>query len=135
MLDGAEGPTGLSYDKNTKRLFAGCDKFLVVLNAENGKVIDKLSIGDGCDGVAFDEINKMIYTSNGASGNMTVIKEINADKFSVIGNYTTKRGARTITIEEKNGMLFLPTADFDMNNMQNGRPKMIPGTFQVLVVM
>lgn len=131
---GAEGPTGLAYDNTTKRLFAGCDKYLVVVNAANGKVVDKLAIGDGCDGVAFDEKNKIIFTSNGQSGTITAIKEISADSFSVLGNYATKRGARTITIDEKSGSLFLPTADFDASNTQNGRPRMIPGTFKVLVV-
>lgn len=131
---GAEGPTGLAYDNTTKRLFAGCDQYLVVVNAEDGKVIESLPIGNGCDGVAFDSRNKMVYTSNGQSGNITAIKEESPDKFSVIGNYTTKRGARTITIDDKTGALFLPTADFDLNDTQNGRPKMLPGTFQVLVV-
>lgn len=130
----AEGPTGLAYDNITKRLFAGCDKYLVVVNAANGKVVDKLPIGDGCDGVAFDSKNKIIFTSNGQSGTITAIKENSADKFSVLGNYATKRGARTITIDEKSGSLFLPTADFDASNTQNGRPRMIPGTFQVLVL-
>jgi DNA-binding beta-propeller fold protein YncE len=130
----AEGPTGLAYDKSTKRLFAGCDKQLVVLNAENGTVVNKFPIGDGCDGVAFDPKNKIVFSSNG-EGTITAIKESSADKFSVLGNYTTKRGARTIAIDEKNGMLFLPTADFDPTKTNpNGRPMMIPGSFQVLVV-
>lgn len=131
---GAEGPTGLTFDKNTKRLFSGCDKYLVVMNAENGKVIDKLPIGDGCDGVAFDAKNKIIFTSNGQSGTITAVKENGADQYAVLGNYATKRGARTITIDEKTGTLYLPTADFDATGQQNGRPRMIPGTFQVLVV-
>src|SRR5206468_4661113 len=46
-LSPTEGPTGLAYDKNTRRLFAGCEKQLVVLNAENGKVVDRLPIGNG----------------------------------------------------------------------------------------
>jgi YVTN family beta-propeller protein len=133
-LNGAEGPTGLSYDKDSKRLFAGCDNWLVVMNAENGTVIDKLPIGEGCDGVAFDPKNKVVYTSNGRSGTITAVKENGPDKYAVVGNYPTKRGARTITIDEKTGSLFLPTAEFDANNVQNGRPQMIPGTFQVLVV-
>lgn len=133
-LNPAEGPTGLAYDKSTKRLFAGCEKLLVVVNAENGSVVDKIAIGDGCDGVAFDSKKKIIYTSNG-EGNISVIKEINADKFSLLGNYPTKRGARTITINENTGTLYLPTADFDPTKTgQNGRPMMVPGTFQVLVV-
>jgi len=52
----------------------------------------------------------------------------------VLGNYTSKRGARTIAIDEKTGTLYLPTADFDATNLQNGRPKMIAGSFQVLVM-
>ena len=116
---GAEGPTGLAYDKSTKRLFAGCDNFLVVMNAVDGKVVTRLPIGEGCDGVAFDTRNKIIFTSNGQSGTITAVKENNADSYSVLGNYTSKRGARTITIDEKTGVLYLPTADFDAANTQN----------------
>jgi len=131
---GAEGPTGLAYDKSTKRLFAGCDNYLVVMNAENGTVVNKLPIGEGCDGVAFDANHKIIFTSNGQSGTITAIKENGADDYTVLGNYTSKRGARTITMDEKTGALYLPTADFDASNTQNGRPRMIPGSFQVLVM-
>ena len=129
-----EAPTGLAYDKSTKRLFAGCDnKLLMVLDATTGKVVDKLPIGDGCDGVAFDSKNKIIFTSNG-EGTLTAIQELTGNKFSVLGNFPTKRGARTITLDENTGMLYLPTADFEQTNTQNGRPRMVPGTFQVLVV-
>ncbi len=69
-----EEPTGLAYDKKTKRLFAGCDKLLIVSDALNGKVISKLPIGDGCDGVAFDETTKNIFTSNG-EGSLSVVHE------------------------------------------------------------
>jgi len=133
-LSPGEGPTGLAYDKETKRLFAGCEKLLIVLNAENGSIVDKITIGNGCDGVVFDSKKKIIYTSNG-EGNLSVIKELSADKYSSLGNYPTKRGARTITINESTGTLYLPTAEFDPSKTgQNGRPMMIPGTFQVLVV-
>jgi DNA-binding beta-propeller fold protein YncE len=130
----AEGPTGLAYDKGTKRLFAGCAKLLIVLNAMNGSIVDKIPIGDGCDGVAFDSKKKIIFTSNG-EGTLSAISEVNADKFSLLGNYPTKRGARTIAIDETKETLFLPTADFDpAKTGANGRPMMVPGTFQVLVV-
>jgi YVTN family beta-propeller protein len=132
-LDGGEEPTGLEYDPDTKRLFASCDKQLVVMDAASGKVINKLPIGEGCDGVAFDKKNKIIFTSNGA-GTVTAIKENNASSFTVLGNYPTKRGARTITIDENTGALYLPTAEFEPNTPEGTRPKMIAGTFQVLEV-
>lgn len=128
-----KAPTGLAIDRVSKRLFAGCDnQLLAVIDATSGKLVDTVLIGDGCDGVAFNAKNKTIYTSNG-EGTMTVIEEKNANQFAVIGNVPTKRGARTIALDEATGMLFLPTADYEAAT-QNGRPRMVPGTFQVLVV-
>ena len=130
-----EGPTGLKIDTKTKRLFAGCDKQLIVIDAQNGKVVDKLAIGDGCDGVAFDAKEKLIFTSNG-DGTITVIKENSANDFKIAETVTTKPGARTIVLDEKNHTLFLPVADYEPADPQNqkARRKITPGTFQVLVV-
>lgn len=133
-LNGAEGPTGLTYDKEAHRLFAGCEKQLVVMNADNGNVIRKLPIGDGCDGVAFNEKAKLIFTSNGEDGNMTVIKEESANNYKILDSYATKRGGRTIAIDPKDGTLFIPAADYEAGQGVNGRPKVVPGSFQILVV-
>ena len=133
-LDGGEEPTGLAYDNNTKRLFAGCDKLLVVLDAGSGKVVKKITIGEGCDGVAFDNATKTIFTSNGEDGNMSVIKEESANSFKLLENVTTKKGARTITVDESSHILYLPTAEFETNTPQGQRPKMIPGSFMILVL-
>jgi YVTN family beta-propeller protein len=132
-LSPGESPTGLAIDVKTKRLFAGCEKLLIVIDAATGKVIDNLTIGNGCDGVVFDVGSQTIYTANG-EGTITAIKEESADKYSTPGNYSTKRGARTLTIDPDHHILFLPTAEFEAATTANGRPKMIPGTFQVLVV-
>ncbi len=135
-LGEAEAPTGLAMDIVTKRLFAGCEKILVVMDANNGNIISKLPIGDGCDGVAFDNATKTIFTSNG-EGNMTVINEKGPNKFVIASTVTTKRGARTITIDERSHLLYLPTAEFEplpANAKQGDRPKMKSGTFQVIVM-
>ena len=130
-----EGPTGLAIDRETKRLFAGCEKLLMVIDAGNGKIVDKITIGDGCDGVAFDATIKNIYTSNGSDGTLTVVHEESADKFVVLENIPTKKGARTIALDKQTQLIYLPTAEFEpMDPNQKGRPKMKPGTFQVLVV-
>ena len=128
----AEGPTGLAIDINTKRLFAGCDKMLFVVDATNGKIIDKLTIADGCDGVVFDNGLKYIFASCG-EGKLSIAQEINAASFKVIDNVETKRTARTIAIDEKTHEVFLPAADTEKGGSEE-RPKQIPGTFQILVV-
>jgi len=128
-----EGPTGLAIDLQTNRLFAGCDKLLIVMDATNGKIVDKLPIGDGCDGVAFDNNLKYIFASCG-EGKLTVIHEVSGNEFKVIDNVPTKRSARTITVDEQTHEVFLPAADMEANTVAGQRPKMIPGTFQILIV-
>ncbi|MEO6636659.1 MAG: YncE family protein [Ginsengibacter sp.] len=132
-----ESATGLAIDTKTNRLFAACDnKLLMVINSVNGKVVTSLPIGDGCDGVVFDEDQKMIYTSNG-EGNVTVIKEMDEDKFMVVETVPTKESARTLTIDQAAHMLFLPSAQFEpleKGAAENQRRKISPGSFAVLVV-
>ena len=133
-LGKGEEPSGLAIDTKTKRLFAGCsNKLLVVLDATNGKVVQQLPIGDGCDGVAFDPGTGLVFSSNG-EGTLTVIKEHTASEFNVVGNIKTKRGARTLALDEETHKVYLPTADFEKTNEPKPRPVMIPGSFQVLVM-
>jgi DNA-binding beta-propeller fold protein YncE len=128
----AKGPSGLAIDRTSMRLFAGCDnKLLAVINARNGKVIATLPIDDGCDAVGFDKKLKTVFSSNG-EGTLTVIKETNADKFNVVENVKTKKGARTMAVDQLTHKLYLPTGDFKSGD-KTERPKIMPGTFQVLV--
>ncbi len=133
-LSPAEGPTGLAIDAATKRLFAGCDKLLVVVDAGSGAVVDKLPIGDGCDGVAFDNKLKLVFASCG-EGKLAVIHEDAANKFTVVENASTKRSARTLAVDETTHTVYLPAADFEATTPAGARrPPMVPGSFQVLVV-
>ncbi len=129
-----EAPSGLSIDRKNKLLFAGCDnRLLMIIDAFNGKIINSLPIGDGCDGTAFDASINTIYSSNG-EGTLTIIKEESKDKFTVVKNLPTKRGARTLSVDATTHNVYLPTADFGTSTDSTKRPPMIPGSFQVLVL-
>lgn len=128
----AEGPTGLSIDIKTKRLFAGCDKQLVVMDASSGAIVASLPIGDGCDGTAFDARLKLVFASCG-EGKLTVIKEESASSFKVIDNVPTKRSARTCAVNETTHEVYLPAADTEPG-AAGERPKVLPGTFGIVVV-
>ena len=133
-----EGPSGLSIDTKTNRLFSTCSdsKLLIVMDALNGNVISKLPIGDGVDGAAFDDNKKIIFAPNGRDGTISAYHEKSANDFVSLGTIQTKAGARTITIDKNTGALFLPAAEFEPVNLQNpnARRQIIPGTFQVLKV-
>ncbi len=129
-----EAPAGLAIDRASKRLFAGCDnKLLTVLDASSGKLVSQLPIGDGCDGVAFDNASKTIYAANG-EGTLTLIKEKSADSYAVTGNSPTKKGARTIALDEATHTVYLPTAELEPAKPSEHHASMKPGTFQVLVI-
>jgi YVTN family beta-propeller protein len=134
-----EGPAGFAIDIHTNRLFSGCSdtKSLVILDAINGQVIDTIPIGAHCDGVAFDNFTKNIFASCG-DGTLTVINEMAQNKFVITAKVPTKKGARTITVDEHTHLIYLPTADFETlsvtDTTKNIRPQMIPGTFEVIVV-
>jgi YVTN family beta-propeller protein len=130
-----ESPSGLAIDRKTMRLFAGCDnKILIVLDANSGKVVTTVPIGDGCDGVGFDPATSRVYASCG-EGVLTVIQESGPAAFKVLANVPTKKGARTITVDPSTSLIYLPTADFQATTPAGQkRPPMVPGSFQVLVV-
>jgi DNA-binding beta-propeller fold protein YncE len=127
----AEGPTGLAIDLKTKKLFAGCDKQLLVVDYTNGDVINRLPIGDGCDGVAFDETYKYVFASCGA-GMLSVAEEDARGRCKIIDNIKTKKSARTIINDPTTHDVFLPAAEFG-KEVAGQRPPVIPGTFQILV--
>jgi YVTN family beta-propeller protein len=131
-----ESPTGLAIDVATKRLFTVGEKLLGVINAETGKMVTTIGIGEGSDGVAFNKKNKLIFSSNG-EGTLSIVKEIDSDHYKFIENVPTAKGARTIALDEVNDKIYLPTANFEplpADAKPNTRAKMIPGTFKILVV-
>lgn len=131
-----ESATGLALDKKTHRLFAGCDnKMLVVVDSENGKVITSLPIGEGCDGVVFDAAKSLVFASCG-QGNMTVIKEKDANNFKVVQRVPTQPTARTIALDPISTTLFLPAATLAPGNVNGSsyRRSFVPGSFKVLVL-
>jgi len=127
----AEAPTGLAIDVKTKMLFAGCEKQLIVVDYTTGDVINRLPIGDGCDGVTFDETYKYVFASCGA-GILSVAEEDARGRCKIIDNIKTKKSARTITNDPSTHEVFLPAAEFG-KEIAGQRPPVIPGTFQILV--
>jgi len=130
---GAAGPTGLDIDLATNRLFAGCDKTLVVVDAKSGKVVQKVGIGNGCDGIGFDISRKLIFASCG-EGLLSIVRENNADSYTAHANLPTKRSARPLAVDQDTHDVYLPAADLQPPTDPKARPQMVPGSFQVLVV-
>jgi hypothetical protein len=111
---------------------------MAVVNADTGKVITTLPIGDGVDANGFDPDLGFAYASCG-EGVLVVAHEDSADTFSVVQNVPTQRGARTMAVDTKTHQVFLVTAKFGpppapTDAQPHPRPTMLPDSFMVLVV-
>jgi DNA-binding beta-propeller fold protein YncE len=113
-------PSSMAIDRANRRLFLGCrSKVMAVVDADSGKVITTLPIGDHVDATAFDTETKLIFNSNG-EGTITVIHEDSPDKYSIVETVKTLPRAKTMALDQKTHRLFLSTAE--------------NGQFEVLVV-
>ncbi len=124
-----EVATGLGIDVVNNRLFSGCrkTKSLVVLDATTGKIIQTLPIGGGVDAVVYEKDLKLIMTSNG-EGNVTIIKQESAEKYSVVQTLVTKPGCKTMVHRGTTHNIYLSGADY----LEDGKT-LKPGTFGVFV--
>lgn len=131
-----ESPSGLAIDAQNHILFSGChNKMMVIMDANTGKVISTEPIGQGVDATRFDPGTGYAFASNG-DGTLTVIHEDSPTQFSVADNVQTERGARTMALDPTTHDVFLVTAKFQplpANAPPHTRPKMVPGTFHILV--
>jgi len=138
-LKPGEEPSGLDMDREHRRLFSGCaNQKLIVLNADDGKVVQSLPIGKNVDGVVFDPKRQLIFSSNG-DGTLTVIHEKDPNHYKVVQTVSTQLGARTVALDGSTGRLFLPTAEFGPSppptaDHPHPRGSVKPGTFVILVV-
>jgi len=105
-----DGPTGIAYDKASNRIFAGCNKTSVVLDASTGKVVASIPNGTRVDALGWDPSKKLIYIPNGGEGNVTVVHQDSPDKYTVVATVPTFAGAKTIAADPvtHNVYLFQP---------------------------
>ncbi len=137
-----EEPTGLAFDAAQRRLFSTCaNRKLVVMDANSGKVVQTLEIGPGPDGCVFDRERKLIFSSNGGDGTVSVIRQVSPDQYEVAKSIKTQVSAKTIAMDPRTHRLYLSAATPDpapagaaKGATKGARRRYAPGSFSVLVV-
>jgi len=102
-----DGPTGIAYDRATNRIFCGCGKTSVVVDATSGKVVATIANGDGVDALGWDASQQLIYIPAGRDSSVTVVHEDAPDRYTVVAAVTTMRGAKTITVDPVKHVAYL----------------------------
>ncbi|MGA9336018.1 MAG: YncE family protein [Rudaea sp.] len=139
-LNNCNRPSGLAIDAAHHRLFSVCqNKIMAVTDSTNGKAVASIPIGEGPDAARFDARRELVFSSNGRSGTLTVVREDDPDHYRVLAEIPTQTSARTMALDEVNGHLFLPAADFGPRpkptaTQPHPRAPVKPGSFTILEV-
>jgi hypothetical protein len=97
-----------------------------VVDADSGKNVQKLTIGNHVDAVTFNKQKKLVFTSNG-EGNISVIRQESADKYSSYENVPTAQGTKTLALDPDKHRLYTVA-----NVLSPESPA--KGTFHLLVI-
>lgn len=142
-ISDCEAPHGLAMDTMTHRLFSSCEnQKLMVVNADSGAIVASLPIGRGSDAAAFDPMRKLIFSSNGADGTLSILREVDADHFEVAATIKTRLSGRTMGLDPDSGRVFIAAGQPDEAKMaayqaarvagKGGRMPLVPGSLTLL---
>jgi DNA-binding beta-propeller fold protein YncE len=136
-------PAGLAFDVKNHVLFVACRTpapgTMVMLNADDGKIIATVPLAGGSDGAVFNPATREAFSSAG-NGTLTVVKENNASSFEVAQIVQTMPSAKTLTLDSKTDHILVIGAEFappptpPPAEGRRGRGQMVPGSFSILVV-
>jgi hypothetical protein len=92
---------GLSFDSAHDRLFLGCDKELVIVDASKGAVVKRIPVSGHADEDAFDEKMQLAFNANRNDSTLVIVHEDSPDAYSVLGTIKTGGGARSVAVDPK----------------------------------
>lgn len=141
---------GLALDAKNHVLFAACansgnppaqpaQPMMVILSAEDGKILTSLPLAGGSDGAVFNPLTMEAFSTHG-NGTLTVVKEKSPTSFEVEQNLETMNGARTITFDSKTNHILTmsqergpaPPPPSGGGRGPQGTP--VPGSFTILMI-
>ena len=122
---------GLALDAKNHVLFAACGQsgappvtpaqpMMVILNADDGKIITTLPLAGGSDGAVFNPATMEVFSSHG-NGTMTIVKENGPTSFAVEQDLQTMAGAKTLTLDTTTNHILTMAAEY-------GPPPAAPAT-------
>ena len=144
------GCNGLALDEKNHVLFAACavsgnppvqppQPTMVILGADDGKILTKLPLAGGSDGAVFNPATRETFSTHG-NGTLTIVKENSPTSFEVEQNLQTMNGARTVTFDSKTQHILTMSIERGPGTPPppgggRGTPGApVPGSFTILVI-
>jgi hypothetical protein len=141
----------MAMDKMNRRLYIGCrgkgataPGVMIVMNADNGKIVASAPIAIGVDGDVFDPATGDVFATcrdsgDGKTGATYIFHADSPDKISLVATVKTIYGARTVALDSKTHHIF--TIGTEKNDPvpptaknPNPRPKPVLSTFSLVEI-
>lgn len=136
-LPGCDGPAPLAFDRAHHLLFSGCgNQVMTVTDADSGRQLARVKVGDDPDGIMFDPVRKRILVGN-RGGSWTVIAQRSRSTYVTQRPLRVQPYAKTMALDPKTHRVFSSTADLVWAPPIPGKkhlPSAAPGSFRLLVV-
>jgi DNA-binding beta-propeller fold protein YncE len=84
----------------------------VVLDSVTGKIVATIANGVGVDALGWDPAQKLLYIPAGRDGNVTVVHQDSADKYTVIATVPTMRGGKTVGVDSVKHVAYVFAPEF-----------------------
>jgi hypothetical protein len=133
MLDNCQHPTGLAY-VNSGILLSACGNGIAkLIRASDLKLLGDIPIGPRPDGAFADDARHRAYIPSGGDGTLAVI-DTSGPLPRKIATVQTEVGARTGAVDPSTGSVYLIAAKFGPPPAGGGRPPILPGSVELLVI-
>jgi len=132
-LAGCQHPTGLAYVKSGVLISACANGIAKMTRASDLKPLGEIAIGPRPDGAFADPARNRAYIPSGGDGTLAVI-DTSGPLPRKIATVQTEVGARTGAVDPSTGAVYLMGAKFGPPAAGGGRPPIVPGSVELLVV-
>jgi len=133
-LSACDGATGLAYAAALDQIVSVCGSGVAdVVDAKTRKQVASIAIGKGADAAMVDNVRGIIAVPCGADGVLSIL-DISGVAVKLVATVATEKSARTGAIDLATGKIYLPTAQYMPAEKPGTRPKMVAGSFRLVVV-
>lgn len=114
-LPDCESPRGLAFDPQARRLFSACGNGrLLVVDAPSGRILDSGAIGRAVDAVVFDAPQARVLAAS-PEGAVMIFAVSPGGALGAPREVQTRATARTLALDPRDGALWLPAADLELD--------------------
>jgi YVTN family beta-propeller protein len=131
-----DAPHGIAVDIAHWLVFSGCaNGVIAVTGMYDGNSVATIPSGIGPGDVRYDPIMKRLFGVNSISGTLTITREVNPLKFSLLGTIATALGAEAMEQDPKTHRLYVITLQHKPGGSiaaQAHPPSFTPGAVRLL---